>query len=1680
MVGNQYIRDYEVSVWTLQDSFITVLKQSKLENREKIQEPKMILKDDGENTFSFKIPMYLQEDNDLTETPYFKEEIIWKENPIWYTTRNGNIIANMRKVKIIFNKKTNDEEVFEFIINKVTEEHEGYSKYCNVECSGLAFHELGKQGYEISLSADDFFAEYEDWLKGISENQPINNINYWVDKILANTSWHYLIYMDWAAYDGIVDNGLIMVNDNTVPYLQATQQQRDDYNAARETNGLRRKDVIYRDPYVSSWTKDNTGALVAASSVTDLSKLEKLETIESNNSNRYNLLQSVAEAFGVFCKFQYLYDDNYHIIDRQVIFYNNFINENSGFIDFTYGYNTTQLTREMDSTDLISKMFVSSLKDTGTLKGEISISDSLANPSLENYILNFDYLNQIETISKEQYDQIKFFQSSLREINQNLLTLNANLNAVEQQIPEEEARRDAAKDLAEEAAHTAATARASLDTIGNGKTPEFTTTNPLSLTIIHSSSNRYYANIYNAYSGLFVNTFTLYTNKNCTTQIPNSYLQFERDSNNLITKVLFPASGSGYSIPNSQMQVFATFKFEPQAPGKIVEQIWGAKENQARLDMEEAEDTLSRLNEQKEAWETQLQTLIQTKKELKANFEKLMGPALREGTWQPEDKYADYQIHGQYPLNTNNLSLLSIKSDSNDVASFSWTPKVFREEESLTYHYDINTDRYYPCIDLRGINDLNSLNIQNLNLVYRDIYLDQDDNVSSSHDPRTNHYLQVGASNGCEFAFIQLKSNIQSEGEIIPVLVVKGVESVLDAVKDSVTYTAEEQLKLDARLSQITYDNGQLIETEIETSLTWINMQDIINYQIVYPRFRVTTTNFLTTTPESMIKRGTDFLIANTDYYLLYKEYNNKFGYFITLKPESVIFNLNDVYTVNYALSTTADAVYLDAVAILKENSMPKVSYSIKPLAIDSSFIHIAYAQLGQLIHINDYELKFENVQGYISEVELDLDRPQEDVYTVKNYKTKFEDIFSSIVAQTSNMQKNSQTFAMTASLLNNDGTIDPELLSTSLLNAHIDKIIDGYIPSELQLVAAQNTANLAASTAYKIMNGEIGLAFPATNMIESIQLNTDVGLLIEGKQNNTSVYFRATNANMGFFRKIGTQAEESLLYFDNGDLAIKGTMMAQTGWFGGENGWIISSGETVNSQNYPGGLFYSANEKAIFYAGDATNTPKIKLYDNSNVNIFSFESGNLSITGTVYATTGRIGGTYNTSNNTWSGGWVIKSGAIYSGTDSKSSTTAGLYLGTDAIRAYSSSTQYTQIENGKITAVSADLSGKITATSGAIGGWSIDNDSIFTGTKTDASSIRLSSANFTRTINSVSRANLRIAVGSNFGISNTGALYATGATISGALTATSLIVGNTSTMSYDSINGLVIGSGNNKISYKNSNLEIKCNLISLSSSNGNSNLSIDATQIIMNTAGVVQISGDSNSNNFLRFGLSNNEYGVAIDNNSIDAAIGYFDKIYVNGAEFVGSNKRIIFQSSEPSWVHDVLWIKPGNPSTTTGGSVTFTMPSFGSRRQFEKSSYAVQLNNFTKSAGTLSGTITGSISIPLYAWKSGTNQVKDVTVSYGELRWNNVKIMDLQIPSGGSITIAGGQEVPLNFSGTVTSEFANSNTISGLSVYLVSNIGSGYVNIALQKNKTYILTCTEANVSTSSARLCTVYYIP
>jgi len=109
------------------------LKQSESGIKGTIQDPKFTLNTDGTQNFSFTIPMKL----------YIEGE--WRDNPIWYNTTNGNLLVNMRKIKIIFNKKTKDEEVYECPITKMEMKHAQDSPTCEITCeNGLAYHELGK------------------------------------------------------------------------------------------------------------------------------------------------------------------------------------------------------------------------------------------------------------------------------------------------------------------------------------------------------------------------------------------------------------------------------------------------------------------------------------------------------------------------------------------------------------------------------------------------------------------------------------------------------------------------------------------------------------------------------------------------------------------------------------------------------------------------------------------------------------------------------------------------------------------------------------------------------------------------------------------------------------------------------------------------------------------------------------------------------------------------------------------------------------------------------------------------------------------------------------------------------------------------------------------------------------------------------------------------------------------------------------------------------------------------------------------------------------------------------------------------------------------------------------------------------------------------------------------------
>ena len=120
-------------------------------------------------------------------------------------------------------------------------------------------------------------------------------------------------------------------------------------------------------------------------------------------------------------------------------------------------------------------------------------------------------------------------------------------------------------------------------------------------------------------------------------------------------------------------------------------------------------------------------------------------------------------------------------------------------------------------------------------------------------------------------------------------------------------------------------------------------------------------------------------------------------------------------------------------------------------------------------------------------------------------------------------------------------------------------------------------------------------------------------------------------------------------------------------------------------------------------------------------------------------------------------GGWNIGTNALYS--NSQNFYTSGnMYFGTSGI-SFS--------DTFKVTPA-----GAMTCTSGEIGGYKIDADSLYTGTKTTLASgstpgnFMLSNGFFTRTIDGTSRSKLQMALGNKFGVTYEGTLYANGAGI--------------------------------------------------------------------------------------------------------------------------------------------------------------------------------------------------------------------------------------------------------------------------------------------------------------------------
>lgn len=1105
------------------------------------------------------------------------------ENPLWYDVKQGVLMINLRKLKVIFNKGEKElEQVFEFVINKITETHENGQLYCEVKGDGLAFQELGKIGYKISLDEETFNSVYDEWWEQEDrkdEEEPIASIDFWCGEIFKNSNWNYRVEMDWSGYDGYIAK-----------------------------NGERAANKIYEEDYVDSWYDTDSGLTPQEM----VSFKEKARIVSTEKSNLYNITQTIAETFGVYCRYEYDYDENYHIRGRTCVFYNNFLNEAEGRIDINYPYDSSKIERELDSTDIVTKMFVVPVEDETSPSGLITIADVAAHKSHEDYILNFDYLYAIGTITDEQYNTIPDYERSMFLYNAELAPISTQIAELENDLVEYKAQLTTAVSAQTYDKEQMEQATTLMDLITDGaQVLEKNESTPYRATILQDTDG-YYVKI--TQEGVITPeedssySFCVYYYQKVSDssieknwkEYPYSY-KYEYDEYGNLVRL------TGITIPEDTYSnvLYLTFTYRPRLQYEKIYNTFATQLSKDEAAEKEAEEKIAQIEEKIEKLQKRYDELLAKKEAVVADFENMMGAALKEGSWQAEE-YSDYgtRYDSTFTISTNSYS---VSAEGNDTLRFFWDSNLFDEEEK-NYELDISEAEgledkvYYPAIDIS--NHLTAIkdNLDDLSVIF------DGDKKSAT----------IGSE--LQFGFFYNSASQKT----IPVLLVTKQLTVgeLTVLKNTcyigiITSTASE--------------TGVSVETKQLVAHNKLSFLDGKSHTFVYPRIEINSLLLKTSEDEFKLKYAGETLKKFYDYSMLIRDDK----YYITLKGEFMLRDgiIEKTIETNYKISNAALSLYLDALEVSKENAFPQTSYKVEVSALNQGFISQAYKMLGRVVCINDADLKLSNVQGYISELELSLDAYWEDGITIKNYKTKFEDLFSSIVASSEQMKTNSYSYGLAANAFTSSGSLKSSVIQSTINNVDltyafqsgnltIDEVNGIWATSDAGVVAMRGGGIFCATQKDSYGNWLWNTGITPSGINAS---------LLKAGQIDTNLIKVYAGDNLRF------QLNADGLYAYRQNVAGEAKM----------DEYVVHNSEglfltkKINSKNinlveisWDGLIIRNEKGKEVFYADDA---------------------GNLAISGVITAASGEIGS------------WLIQENGLYSkdgnaGLVSKGDGTATLY----------------------------------------------------------------------------------------------------------------------------------------------------------------------------------------------------------------------------------------------------------------------------------------------------------------------------------------------------------------------------------------------------------------------------------
>jgi len=188
-------------------------------------------------------------------------------------------------------------------------------------------------------------------------------------------------------------------------------------------------------------------------------------------------------------------------------------------------------------------------------------------------------------------------------------------------------------------------------------------------------------------------------------------------------------------------------------------------------------------------------------------------------------------------------------------------------------------------------------------------------------------------------------------------------------------------------------------------------------------------------------------------------------------------------------------ALYEDALEYLHDHAVPQAEYGIT--AVDRSGYGEEFADerlmFGDIVYIDDPVLR---MNGITAEITKYTDKPMSNSsnsFTVSNFKEKPVELFEMIVKGTETITTNKKKYDAAAAIFDAQGTINAELIKSSLVKSGAG--------SDIDLSGNQSVVNIAVSqlTTQNINNAGI-------NWADISRLNADVAVIVQASIKNANI----------------------------------------------------------------------------------------------------------------------------------------------------------------------------------------------------------------------------------------------------------------------------------------------------------------------------------------------------------------------------------------------------------------------------------------------------------------------------------------------------------------------------------------------------------------------------------------------